>query len=517
MLFSLCIELTWAGNPPQVTEQQVTDPLEAEVNTLIKLADENIHQAQYEQALESLTRAYEISKTMENKETSNNVLNSIAHVYYNTGQFEQAHRFYGELVALDKASGDKDALAVSLFNLAHVEASLKKYQQAEASFEHSLQISHEIGDKSGIAYTLKAMGVNAQAQTKFAHAETYLNEALQTFESIGDNMQTAAVHRHLGDIDQKENRFKQAIMHYETALPLLADDTFSIILLRTYRGLSSAYEQIQNFKQAYINQRAYTQLLQQQLQQKNNETTQRLQVQFETQQFADANKQLELANQRQQQELQHRQELLQMQLLIIGLAISITVLVIYFWWRSRLHARHMQMLATIDELTGIMNRRAILEYGMYEWQRAKRFKRPICCLVFDIDHFKTINDTWGHATGDTVLKTLATVVKGSLRKTDAFGRIGGEEFLLIATETEAQQAEVLAERIRLEIEATTYEGISGRNITVSIGIAPMTDEKSLEELIAHADEALYTAKDQGRNRVITYQSQLFLDKHPSTN
>jgi len=247
-------------------------------------------------------------------------------------------------------------------------------------------------------------------------------------------------------------------------------------------------------------------LLKQQLEQQNKESTQRLQVQFETQQFSEANKRLELENKGQQQELQHKQELLQMQYLIIGLAIGILILVAVLLWRSRIHARHMQMLATTDELTGLLNRRAILEYGNNEWQRAKRFNRPFCCLLFDIDHFKSVNDTLGHAAGDEVLKTISSTVKNSLRKTDAFGRFGGEEFLLIATETELQQAEVLAERIRQTIENTSYEGITDRHVTVSIGVAPMQNESSLEDLIAHADLALYQAKENGRNKAIIYQA-----------
>jgi len=278
------------------------------------------------------------------------------------------------------------------------------------------------------------------------------------------------------------------------------------MLLRTYRGLSTAYEKLDNYEKAYISQRTYTQLLQQQLEQRNRESTQRLQVQFETQQFSDENKRLELLNQSQQQELQHRQALLQMQYLVIGLAIGIILLVLILWWRSRIHAKHMQMLATIDSLTGLLNRRAILEYGTHEWQRAKRFDRPLCCLLLDIDHFKNINDTFGHATGDQVLRTISEEVQTSLRKTDAFGRFGGEEFLLITTETDLQQAETLADRIRQKIEAIKFADLSGQSITVSIGVAILDTQEALDELINHADEALYLAKNRGRNQAVTYQA-----------
>jgi diguanylate cyclase (GGDEF)-like protein len=271
--------------------------------------------------------------------------------------------------------------------------------------------------------------------------------------------------------------------------------------MRTYRGLSAAYAKLRDYEKAFVSFRAYTQLLKQQLEQRNQEATQRFQVQFETQKFAASNERLELMNKSQKQELEHRKALLKMQYMVIALAIGVIGLVAILWWRSRQHARKMQLLATTDELTGLLNRRAIMQFGTQEWRRADRFKRPLCCLVFDVDHFKSINDTLGHAAGDQVLKTISKEVKSILRQTDSLGRFGGEEFLLIATETDINQAEALAERIRHEIESIRHEGID-RVITVSIGVAQLTDEASPEELIRHADEALYEAKNNGRNRVV---------------
>jgi diguanylate cyclase (GGDEF)-like protein len=514
LVLSLCLVLAISAQTKQVFAENLTkkassqsiDSKIAEIEALIKLADDKVYQALYEQALEALTTAYDLSKTLDNEELSNNVLNSIANVYFNTGQLQQAQRYYTELVAIDETSGNKQSLAVSLFNLGHVNATLKEYAEADANFQQSLALSRELADDSGTAFTLKAMGVNAQAQSNFDLAQSYLQEALLLFETVHDELQIAAVHRHLGDIAQQQHKYNLAVSHYETALPTLASDTFNIMLLRTYRGLSTAYEKLHNYEKAYLSQRTYTQLLQQQLEQRNRETTQRLQVQFETQQFSDKNKRLELLNQSQQQELQHRQALLQMQYLIIGLAIGIILLVVILWWRSRIHAKYMQMLATIDSLTGLLNRRAILEFGTHEWQRAKRFNRPLCCLLFDIDHFKNINDTFGHASGDQVLRTISKEVQASLRKTDAFGRFGGEEFLLITTETDLQQAETLADRIRHEIETTKFTDISEHTVTVSIGIAILDTQETLDELISHADEALYLAKNRGRNQAVTYQA-----------
>lgn len=478
----------------------------SQAQALLKMANIRIQQARFEQALELLTRVYQINSTLDDGDIDSNVLNSMANVYYATGQFEQAQRYYSELVALDEAAGNHASLAVSLFNLGHVNASRNLYREANANFQRSLTLSRKLGDESGGAYSLKALGVTAHAQRDLDSAQAYLLEALHGFQSVDDQQQTATVHRHLGDIAREELRLEAAVSHYEQALPALAASSSNEALMRTYRGLSSAYEQLQEYEKAFTGHRAYTQLLQQHLEQRNRQTTQRMQAQFETQRLTSDNERLELLNQSQRQELQHRQELLQLQYLVLALALGIVLSFAVLWLRSRQHAVRMQTLATTDGLTGLMNRRAIMQFGENEWQRYLRLKRPFCCLIIDIDHFKSINDTWGHGVGDQVLKNVSTATKAALRQLDALGRMGGEEFLVIAPESSAQQAEVLAERIRQGLACLAHEDMNERTVTVSIGIAQISEESSLEELIGRADQALYKAKDEGRNQVRTFQA-----------
>ena len=159
--------------------EQAIAPVNTEntvLKRLLKRADSHIQQAQYEQALELLNKAYENSDNLEDQSIRNDALNSMANVYYNNGQLEQAYRYYTELVELDKANNDKSALSVSLFNLGHVNASRKQFSKADKNFKASLKISRQLADDVGIASTLKAMGVNAQAQSK-------LNTAKNTSEN----------------------------------------------------------------------------------------------------------------------------------------------------------------------------------------------------------------------------------------------------------------------------------------------------------------------------------------------
>lgn len=155
-----------------------------------------------------------------------------------------------------------------------------------------------------------------------------------------------------------------------------------------------------------------------------------------------------------------------------------------------------------DFLTGLYNRRKFYELLEQEKERAVRYFRPLSLVMFDIDHFKAVNDTHGHAAGDGVLRTTASVVTDQIRTSDIMGRIGGEEFAVLATETTSENAMVLAEKIRCAVEAAEHKGVG--KVTISIGISTYDSGLTLDEFVRRADEALYAAKNGGRNRVECY-------------
>ncbi len=161
-------------------------------------------------------------------------------------------------------------------------------------------------------------------------------------------------------------------------------------------------------------------------------------------------------------------------------------------------------LTIIDGLTEIHNKRYLLEFLDRELARSERYQRPLALLLFDIDHFKGINDQMGHLGGDFTLRELAARVKGGIRKEELFARYGGEEFVVVLPETTREGAIHIAERIRGLVEAQPFV-YENRDyvLTVSIGVATTTGEETLTpaELLRRADERLYQAKRDGRNRV----------------
>lgn len=166
----------------------------------------------------------------------------------------------------------------------------------------------------------------------------------------------------------------------------------------------------------------------------------------------------------------------------------------------------LEKLSMTDRLTGLLNRGTWENLVDAEFERFKRYGAPACLVMFDIDHFKKVNDTYGHLAGDEVIKHTAEVTKSSIRQSDVSGRYGGEEFGIILPQTDAEGARTICERIRETIEKSTVPTSAAPiQYTVSIGIAPLTaDAENYMRWLQQADQALYAGKEGGRNRVMVF-------------
>ncbi len=204
----------------------------------------------------------------------------------------------------------------------------------------------------------------------------------------------------------------------------------------------------------------------------------------------------------------------QEQMIVLILAGIILIFGFFYLFVSRLLGRISQAqqqlveLATIDDLTRLYNRRYFFERFNQEVERAKRYRRPLSCIILDIDHFKNVNDTFGHLAGDQVLRDLGQILRKNCRQSDLAGRYGGEELIILLPETESSGARIIADRIREMIEEHQTVGHRGESIrvTVSLGVASLSAlelaglDKN-DRIIQYADDALLLAKKGGRNRV----------------
>ena len=198
--------------------------------------------------------------------------------------------------------------------------------------------------------------------------------------------------------------------------------------------------------------------------------------------------------------------------LVVIIVLFYTLFLAACWYILRKEARNIKaeeeklyFMATKDYLTGVNNRRHVMELGQRMLSTHIRYGRSLSVLLLDIDHFKSVNDRYGHDVGDMVLNQFAKIALSKLRLSDIFGRFGGEEFIVVLHDTEYRQALEIADRIRESVYA------SGQNsggeypaVTVSIGVASNCDSSEFDEIIKNADDALYRAKNEGRNRVVCH-------------
>jgi len=189
---------------------------------------------------------------------------------------------------------------------------------------------------------------------------------------------------------------------------------------------------------------------------------------------------------------------------LIGFLIAITYFMTLSLAKDLKNAQdRLQSMALTDELTGLNNRRQVLARLEEEFQRATRLGESICLIYLDIDHFKNINDTYGHPFGDLVLTRIAERMQSCVRLYDIVGRVGGEEFLIVAPATPTDEALSLAERIIAAIRQETITETTVRvTVTASAGVSVIhRDDTGIDDLLRRADQALYRAKSEGRNRV----------------
>lgn len=160
-------------------------------------------------------------------------------------------------------------------------------------------------------------------------------------------------------------------------------------------------------------------------------------------------------------------------------------------------------LSIIDPLTSIYNRRYIMDKLKQELERAKRFSHPLSILMADIDHFKKVNDTFGHPAGDIVLKEIAMLLEQTTRAIDFVGRYGGEEFIVILPHTDSNGAMLVAEKVRKKIAETKFPKVG--TVTISIGAAVAIKTSTIKTLVQQVDSALYMSKKSGRNRLTLHE------------
>lgn len=481
-----------------VTEAERLRDTSLLASALLLRGEQRGNDGQYADAIADLKRGFELMVQLGDVANQSYALNAIANLYAdsNVKDYEQALQYYRKLLASHQAAGRVQDEATSYFNIAGTLEKMEQLPAAQEAFEQALAIDRKRGVGGDIAYDERALAVVLSKRGLHEQALRLLDHALLQYRNDKNEEGMASVQLSRGAALRRAGRHAQALTDLEAARTYFQQQGNLRYLDKIYEELGLAQAGSGNWREAYAARGEQMRIEQQLQKQLLDERSSRLQVQFRTEQternnvaLADA---LAAAN-----TIRHWQyAALGLSVLAIG-ALGVMVK------RQMDHARRMRDLALTDELTRLPNRRHFLELAHQAVAQAQREHAPLAFAALDIDHFKRINDTYGHAVGDVVLQRVSHAARLALRPGDVIGRVGGEEFLVLLRGITLEQAMGAAERIRAAVaDVDCADQAPDLKPSISIGVAAYDAlAGTLEMICKRADDALYRAKSNGRNRV----------------
>ncbi|HEY3784310.1 MAG TPA: tetratricopeptide repeat-containing diguanylate cyclase [Steroidobacteraceae bacterium] len=461
-------------------------------------------QGEYAAGLTDLKRAQSLFDRLNKPLHSLTTLNSIAILYNRMGDYVEARSIYSRALKAQREAGMKREIVVTLHNLGRASENLHDWDSARQSFTESLAVSRQLGYPRGEAYALRGLAAVANAAGDPKGALETLDRATVLQQKTPDARLLAQIQLARGIAFHKLQRLADSAVALESALQIFLRADALGELSATYSELAEVYSESGNWRAAFERQTQAKQISERLLSNQLDQRFATLKVEFDTAAKEKENAALMRENEVNQKALAQGLAVRRLQAAVIVLSATLVLVLALLALYQRRSTLRMRYLAMTDELTGVPNRRAVLT-------RLEPLLRdpqggPCCALIIDIDHFKRINDQLGHPTGDEVLKSVAAKVRASVVEPAFFGRLGGEEFLIVLPGTELAQAREAAEHLREQIlSVDTGRWFSDRRtITASIGCTmstPGVDTPST--MLKRADAALYSAKRNGRNCVHT--------------
>ncbi|HEX3123454.1 MAG TPA: tetratricopeptide repeat-containing diguanylate cyclase [Rhodanobacteraceae bacterium] len=455
----------------------------------------------YTQALDYVLRAQAIYEKLGDNGGIAGCLSTAGTIYLNLDQFDRAFATYERARVMAVQTGDNNRLGIVLSNLGTTSLGLNKPEQALDYFQRALAILEHDGSELSI---LTALGNIGGAQRRLGR----LDEALATnariitlAEKIGSKVRLADALTDTGQIFIERKRWDDAEPYLARAVEL----AHAAGLKRNEREAELQWVRLDEGKGDYQGALGHF----------YREDALRGDVFSEEQARATAELQQKYEADKRERELEKRQLELVAQrnarnfFVAVSLLVFVVAIANYGRYRGkRREAQLLDRLARTDALTGLSNRRALMDAIAREQQRVERGAAPFAIVLADVDHFKQVNDRYGHDAGDVVLKQVAAAMRAAARDVDDVARWGGEEFLALLPATSPADAQAAAERMRARIRALAIEaGGQALQVSASFGVSALQAGESVETCIKRADEALYRAKREGRDRVVLFVPQ----------
>ena len=394
-------------------------------------------------------------------------------------------------------------VSVLEYNLARAYQAAGNKKKAEQHFKKALEISKAINDELGVAYALFQMASMDIAEKNYQQALTRLNTALPQFKSAGAHPMEAQSRLSIVSVYLGTEELDNALSQLEAATSVIKTLTDDELHQNLHQRWSNYYQKRGNYQAALEHYKTSVDYMQKVQQQTQDKQVQEIMVRLEIKEQETTNELLKKENQLQQLELQEQQTSYYLLIWVIISGFLVVIIVsafLYQQWRAR---KNFAELALKDDLTNAPNRRAIVRICKKGLEQAREQQRQLALAVIDFDHFKAINDQFGHDVGDHVLQRFAEVAKQSLRSQDRFGRLGGEEWLLVFFDVSKEDAKNIFERITTELNNKPIEGLpEDYRVTFSMGFTNAHPEDDFDSLYKRADNVLFEAKDKGRERLI---------------
>jgi diguanylate cyclase (GGDEF)-like protein len=449
-------------------------------------------------ALADLQRAYDLHRARGNDEGRRLALSNIAHIYADAkvAQYDKAIEYYQQLLPEYAAAGEKTEVADALFNLGSTFDRKEDFRSALAWYRRALEAEEALGRKGEAAYVKRAVGMTLTRLDRAPEALPWFDQALRQFQAQGEDIGVAMVRQSRGIAYRRLGRLPQAIADLEASRVYFAEQKNIRFLEKSEDELALALAAAGRWQEAYQARSTHAALQQQLAEKLREEHTTRMRVRFDSEKKEQENRALL----RERAAAARIRDLQTIILILGGVVIAVLAWLLVKHLRDE---RRMRVMALTDELTRLPNRRSVLASSEEQLRKSRASGEPFAIAAFDIDHFKRINDTWGHAAGDQVLQRVAHACRAALRPSDRIGRTGGEEFLVMLPATRIHDAMQIAERLRTSVEKIDCSDIDpSLHVTISLGVVEWTAaDTTLEKIAARADDVLYRAKAGGRNRV----------------
>jgi diguanylate cyclase (GGDEF)-like protein len=419
------------------------------------------------------------------------------------GDYPQALALNQEAIDWDTAQHAPLALSVDRFLRGRILILMQKYAQAIDEFDDARKLSAMLNDTQGVAFADVRVCESRIELGQLIKARAACENALFTFIASRFSDEVKETEALLARIDLAEGHPEKALATLNEVLDHSGTDVLPLRVASLYQWRARTNAALHNYRDAYNDLSEYMRRYVSTNDADRTKQAVALRARFETDREIERNallkRELDLSHEQSQRQAQQ----LRWNAIAAVSAVLVIALLMYFLVSNFRYRQQLVRLASTDGLTGLPNRRRTAELATNALAAAAESDKPLTIAIIDMDHFKFVNDRCGHATGDYVLREFARLGRESVRPEDALGRWGGEEFLLIMPDATAEVAIATLERLRtLVFGINLPPSGAGLRVSLSAGLATRDRQvRSLDELIARADAALYVAKNEGRDLV----------------